>query len=408
MSSKSRWIDRFLNHKIEIAKTEVSVLNLLFLVCIFMLSIVMKSKLFPIMTADFTGSFDAWMNTIRTEGLFASLSHKISDYPVSYLYFLALLTHISSNNLMVLKFSSIFFETVSAVAVFMILMRLTKSVNKSVFGAALTAVAPIVILDGAFWGQCDSLYTALILLALYFFFKEDSNKFCIFIGLAFCFKVQTLFLFPFILIMWAKNKVIKLVHLLWIPGLYFVSIIPAWIAGRSFKDLISVFWSQANFFPAATLNYPNIYTLMGETQEPSHLTSYISEAGLLLAIIVLGFVAYYIVQKKFIITDNIVITTAILTIGLAVYFLPHMHDRYGYLLDILSIIYVVLRPRKFPVFAGFSLVSVMCCIPYLMCITVIPFAYQAIFLGGLLVYIGMDLYNQINEQSEEQAAKHYL
>lgn len=159
MSSKSRWIDRFLNHKIEIAKTEVSVLNLLFLVCIFMLSIVMKSKLFPIMTADFTGSFDAWMNTIRTEGLFASLSHKISDYPVSYLYFLALLTHISSNNLMVLKFSSIFFETVSAVAVFMILMRLTKSVNKSVFGASLTAVAPIVILDGAFWGQCDSLYT---------------------------------------------------------------------------------------------------------------------------------------------------------------------------------------------------------------------------------------------------------
>ena len=94
-------------------------------------------------------------------------------------------------------------------------------------------------------------------------------------------------------------------------------------------------------------------------------------------------------------TDELLITLALFTVALIVYSLPHMHDRYGFLIDLLAIIYGTLNVKKMPVTGGFMLVSVLSFMPYLIAVHIVPIQYVAIALLGLIVYVGYDLYRQL-------------
>lgn len=64
-----------------------------------------------------------------------------------------------------------------------------------------------------------------------------------FYGIAFAFKLQTLFLAPLYVILWMKGKV-KLKHFLFLPLMYVIGMIPSLLAGKSFWELISVYFSR--------------------------------------------------------------------------------------------------------------------------------------------------------------------
>ena len=81
-----------------------------------------------------------------------------------------------------------------------------------------------------------------------------------------------------------------------------------------------------------------------------------------------------------------------------VYTLPHMHDRYGFPVDLLAILYGVLNPGKLTMTCGFLLVSLLSYIPYLLGIHIVPIAYVALGLLGLILLVGRDLYEQIKAQ----------
>ena len=89
------------------------------------------------------------------------------------------------------------------------------------------------------------------------------------------------------------------------------------------------------------------------------------------------------------------ITMALLSVGLATYTLPHMHDRYGFLLDVLAIIYALQRPKKAPVSVAYIIISLISYMCFLNGIYVIPFAYLSLALLALHTYVGMDLARQI-------------
>lgn len=93
------------------------------------------------------------------------------------------------------------------------------------------------------------------------------------------------------------------------------------------------------------------------------------------------------------------ITLALFTTAIIVYSLPHMHERYGFLVDLLAIIYGMLNRKKLPVACGFMLVSVLSFMPYLIAVHIVPIQYVAIGLLGLILYIGYDLYRQVQENS---------
>lgn len=396
---KDRLFDQVMFCELNFGKIKFKVVDLVFLICLFIFAFMIRWKLMPVESADFWGFLEDWMNQIREGDGFRSLDHQISNYSSPYMYFMCLVSYITENDLYGLKMVSILFDYLASVAVFLIIYQISQNVRKSIMGMGVLLLSPTVILDSAYWCQCDIIYTTFILYALYYFLKNNSRWCLIFVGISFAFKLQALFFIPFLIIMWLKKKTIKLADFLWIPVIYVISAVPAWIAGRDWKELMLVYFDQAGTYPWGTLEYPNIYALLGEAMPDMRHAAEVSGAGTFMTIIILGSIAYYLYIKNVNLTNELMITLALFTVAVIVYSLPHMHDRYGFLIDLLAIIYGTLNVKKLPVTCGFILISVLSFMPYLIAVHIVPIQYVAIALFGLIVYVGYDLYMQIRENS---------
>lgn len=399
MYQKEHSMDKIMFSKIRIGKITFQIVDLLFILCLFFFGFMIRWKLMPIESADYWGFLKDWMEQIREGGGFRSLDHQISNYTSPYMYIMCLVSYISKNDLYALKMVSVIFDYAASIAVFLIIYQISRNVRRSILGMAAILLSPAVILDGAYWCQCDIIYTTFILYALYHFFKDDSETCLIFVGISFAFKLQTLFIVPFLLIMWLKNRTIKLAHFVWIPIVYVLSAVPAWLLGRDFKELMLIYFDQSGTYPWGTLEYPNIYALLGETMPDMRHAAEVSGAGVFLTIMLLGVIAYYLYTKDVNLTDELLVTLALFTVAIVVYCLPHMHDRYGFLIDLLAVVYGMLNAKKLPVMCGFFVVSIVSFMPYLIAVHIVPIQYVALALLVLIVYVGYDLYRQIRANS---------
>lgn len=396
---KERNLDKIMFQKVKLGDITFQVVDLLFVLCLFYFGFMIRWKLMPIESADYYGFLEDWMRQIREGGGFRSLDHQISNYTSPYMYIMCLISYISKNDLYALKMVSIIFDYGAAFAVFLILYRLTGKLRRSVLGMAAILLSPTVILDSSYWCQCDIIYTTFILYALYRFLKDDSRGCMIFLGIAFAFKQQTLFIVPFFLIMWLKAKTIRLRDFVWLPVIYALSAVPAWLAGRDLKELLLIYFDQSGTYPWGTLEYPNIYALLGEAMPDLRHAAQVSGAGIFMTIILLGCLAYFLYTRRVRITEEMTVTLALFTVALVVFGLPHMHDRYGFLIDLLAVVYGILNTKKLPVMCGYFVVSILTFMPYLIAVHIVPIQYLALAMLGLLVYVGYDLYNQIKENS---------
>lgn len=394
---EERAIDRLLFTEFKIGKIKFKAVDLIFIVCLFVFAFMVRWKLMPIESADFWGFLEDWMNQIREGGGFRSLGRQISNYTSPYMYLMCIVSYLTENNLYGLKLLSVLFDYLAAIAMFLILYQMTCNVRKSILGMAALLLSPAVIIDGAYWCQCDIIYTAFILYAFYYFLKDNSRWCMIFLGISFAFKLQALFIVPFFIIMWLKRKTIRLADFLYLPAVYVLGALPAWLAGRDFKELMMIYFEQAGTYPWGTLEYPNIYALLGEAMPDMRHAAEVSGAGTFLTIILLGCLAYYLYEKNINFTNELIVTLALFTVAVTVYFLPHMHERYGFLVDLFAILYGALNPKRLPAVCGFMLVSLLSFMPYLIAVHIVPIQYVAIALLGLIVYVGYDLYNQVSE-----------
>ena len=396
---KERTIDRIMFNKVKIGNITFQVVDLAFILCLFFFGFMIRWKLMPIESADYWGFLEDWMRQIREGGGYRSLGHQISNYTSPYMYIMCFLSYITDNDLYALKLVSVCFDYAASIAIFLLIFQITENVKKSILGMAVLLLSPTVIIDSAYWCQCDIIYTTFILYALYNFFKNNSKWCLIFIGISFAFKQQVLFIVPFLMIMWLKKRTIRLVHFLWVPVIYVISTLPAWMMGRDFKELLLIYFDQSETYPWGTLEYPNIYALLGEAMPDMRHADEVSGAGIFMTIILLGCLAYYFYTKDINMTDELIMTLALFTVGVIVYCLPHMHDRYGFLIDILAIVYGVINIKKLPITFGFFIVSILSFMPYLIAVHIVPIQYVAIIQLGLIAYVGYDLYKQIKANS---------
>ena len=396
---KERTIDRIMFNKVKIGNITFQVVDLAFILCLFFFGFMIRWKLMPIESADYWGFLEDWMRQIREGGGYRSLGHQISNYTSPYMYIMCFLSYITDNDLYALKLVSVCFDYAASIAIFLLIFQMTENVKKSILGMAVLLLSPTVIIDSAYWCQCDIIYTTFILYALYNFFKNNSKWCLIFIGISFAFKQQVLFIVPFLMIMWLKKRTIRLVHFLWVPVIYVISPLPAWMMGRDFKELLLIYFDQSETYPWGTLEYPNIYALLGEAMPDMRHADEVSGAGIFMTIILLGCLAYYFYTKDINMTDELIMTLALFTVGVIVYCLPHMHDRYGFLIDILAIVYGVINIKKLPITFGFFIVSILSFMPYLIAVHIVPIQYVAIIQLGLIAYVGYDLYKQIKANS---------
>ncbi len=353
-------IRKMLTHTFTIKKwnLKITTLDLALFFVLTVVALVSRYALRNVVAGDYKMFFEPWVATLREagggiKGLAAEFEYV--DYTTPYLTILSFISICPFlNTLLLMKMVSVFFDFVAAFAIMAIVCHLTKNTTKAVLGYGVLLLAPTILTNSAMWAQCDIIFTSFILWSLYFMMKDRPAMSMMFYGIAFAFKLQTLFLAPLYLILWMKGKV-KLKHFLFLPLMYVVGMIPALIAGQSFWDLISVYFFQANGMMdiyALSHKFPNIYQLIGTD---TFLFEY-ADAGIWITLGALMILLYVFARKNYAWSTRLMLRMGMLLTMTVVFFLPHMHERYAILVDVMAIIYLFVEPEKFYI----PLLTILC------------------------------------------------
>ena len=315
--------------------------NILFIVVITVFAMLVRMLLFPFESGDYHQFLRGWYEALKNNGGFAAVGMNIGDYMPTYLYFLAIFTYFPVSDLAAIKIISSVADIVLAVYVMKIVNLKYENKTYGVLAYAGILFLPSVILNSAVWGQCDSIFTAALVACVYYFMQNKENRAVTAFAIAFIFKLQAVFLAPLLLLLLLKRKV-KLSTFLIVPLVYFVSILPAVMMGRSLTGLLTVYFSQAGQYKMIAMFLPNLYTWL-----PENTPSYISSAAVILAGGLVLISLFYFYRKKFTITNEVLVTLALFFALFVPFILPHMHERYYFLADILSVIFAFYFPKKF-------------------------------------------------------------
>lgn len=337
-----------LTHKISVKKITFTVMDILLFLVLTGFALIMRYALRNVVAGDYKMFFEPWVATLREAGggiKGLSAEFEYVDYTTPYLTILSFISICPFlNTLLLMKLVSIFFDFVAAFAVMAIVYDRTKNMTYGILGYGALLMVPTVLTNGAMWAQCDIIFTSFVLWSLYFMLKDKPAWSMAFYGIAFAFKLQTLFLAPLYVILWMKGKV-KLKHFLFLPLMYVIGMIPSLLAGKSFWELISVYFFQANGqmdIYALSHKFPNIYQLIGTD---SFLFEY-ADAGIWVTLGALMILMYCFARKQYEMNACLLLRMGMLLTMTVVFFLPHMHERYAILVYVMAIVYVFFDFRK--------------------------------------------------------------
>ena len=126
-----------------------------------------------------------------------------------------------------------------------------------------------------------------------------------------------------------------------IPLVNFIIYIPAWILGKPLSGIFQAYNMQVGEYLTLVMNYSNFYSLIPDNY------AYFSQTGMILLFGFL-FVFYITLLSNQVILgykDYIVVT--MITVMLCTYFLPAMHERYMFIVDLIAVILLFIYPHRF-------------------------------------------------------------
>ncbi len=285
-------------------------------------------------TLDYQNFLKQWVEFFRQNGGFAALSQPVGNYNIPYLYFLALFSYIPASDLYLIKLLSIFFDVLMAWAAMGIVGKLGGSLAQRLGIFFTVLLLPTVVLNGALWGQCDSIYVALALISIYWALDDRPVLSMLAMTLSFGFKLQAVFVMPVLAILWMQG-IFKLRHFFIFPIAYVVLVLPAVLLGRPFLDTITLYFSQTGSIGSG-LNYnsPSVFGIFWNVQNeaPASKLAIISAFVFMLLILLICYA-----NRSRLSSRAMLAAAVLLAVGIP-FLLPHMHDRYFFAGDILTVV----------------------------------------------------------------------
>lgn len=333
-------------------------------------------------TLDYQNFLAKWVQFFRENGGWSALSESIGNYNVPYLYFLALFSYSGVPDLYLIKFLSIFFDVILAWAVMRLVYVYRKTPGAVLTGFFVTLFLPTVILNGAYWGQCDSIYAAFAVLSVYFALDGKPIPSVVCIALSFAFKLQAVFVMP-VFLMFLYTRRMKWWHLAFFPLTYFIVVLPAILAGRPAMDTILLYFNQAGSVGSA-LNYnsSSVFSFVRGTVNNSTA----SALGIAAAALFLALVLLWLFSHRDRVSDKAALGCVLLICVGVPFLLPHMHDRYFFIADIISLVFAVVAPQMFFVPVLVSFASLLGYHAYIFMRYLLPMRYGA---AALIVVLAM-------------------
>lgn len=332
------------DNEIRIIGQKKRLLNVMTLGLVIGLGLLIRKELIWYVSRDWTGYFELWLGELGKKGI-GALAESFYDYAPAYMYLLLIAAQFGGKSMIAMKLLSVFFDLVLAAAAGLIVYEIRRKESYAMVAFSVVWMAPTVISNSSMWGQCDAVYCSFLLLTVLFLIKGRSRMAMIFYGIAFAFKLQALFWFPVILLLWLYKK-IKTVDFIWIPAAYILSILPAWIAGRPLGELVGIYFAQTGIdINRLSMKYPNIYYIIGELNLPEwyRSTGILYAVGVILLFMVV--LIYKLMRTR--LTPELLLLICYSQGALALYFLPQMHERYGYFIEVVAVILGILNLKLF-------------------------------------------------------------
>jgi len=400
--------------------------TLLFVGAFAAVAMLARVSMLDFVTADYNSFLSGWLDIFR-QGGFKMLAQNVGDYNLIYQYFLLLITKIPLHDLYLIKLISVAFDYALA----LVMMRAAgrfggEKARLPVF--LLMMVYPTVLIDGACWGQCDSVYVFFIVLSLYLLATDRPARSAVALAVAFAFKLQTIFFFPVVLLGLIHKKY-KLRHAAVFFAAYVATMIPALIAGKPFVEALMVYANQSmgQYYDRLTYGAPTLYMFFpmmdfstgqtfkwmryipgidGEGVNPylnPDLYPDLQHAALYACVVlVLLAVVYWLTHYKEI-TPDMMLDFAVFCAIFLPFVMPKMHERYFFLADVLAVLYAVKHSRRrfLPVLvAGASLKSYD---SYLMRQVPVDQRLSAAMMLAALLIVGYDLLTRMRLNREALA-----
>ena len=367
-----------MNHKSRLSPLWENIKNLdweiiAYLILATILAFLVRLSLLDYKSADYETYTKVWYNAIQTMGI-SALGGDFSNYNPPYLYLLYLVARFLPElvDVVAIKIPSFIADFVCAGFIYKIVSLKSGNRYGALFAYCATLISLPVILNSSFWGQADSIYTAGLIASLYLLMIKRNWLSFIAFGIAFAFKLQSIFFLPFLIALWLRKE-ISWKYFLAIPIVYFISILPAWMIGRPITSLISIYFSQAGEYNKLTSHAPNLYAWFPPGKD---IFQMFLPAGIALAITIILIFILIIKKSKSTLSPIHYLEIAFFSVLIVPFFLPKMHQRYFFPADIFSIAFGFYFPSYFYVPVIVNLVSF--------------FSYQY-FLFGVEPYRNSDL-----------------
>lgn len=334
--------------------------HLAFAVLFMLGAVVIRSFMLDFESDDYLAFLAPWTQFFRDNGGFKALGLSVGNYNLPYLYFLALFSYINISELYLIKLLSIVFDVLLAWACMKLASLFVNGRLRLIICFFAVLLCPTVVINGAYWAQCDSIYTFFAVFALYLALNDKPVCAMVSIAASFAFKLQAVFVMPVFFVLLVARK-IKFKHLFVFPAAYIAMMLPALLAGRPLWDTLTLYFSQAGTVgDAMNYNAPSLTSMFAWSENTRQWSTILIAAAF--AFMLCVYAVAVIKRRK--LDNRVIFGLAVLLAAAIPYLLPHMHDRYFYAAGMLCIVLAFTDTRFFimPILA--ELASLHCYYAY--------------------------------------------
>ncbi len=321
---------------------------------------------------DMTFCLIPWFEQIKSAGGLSALSSQVGDYGLLFQTLISLMSYVSLPAVLQYKLLSTVFDVVLALLAGAIyrdvraegLKRLPDSARAeqasrvrlhSWLLSALVWLLPTVMLNSSYWGQCDSMYASCCLATLYLLRRGSFAGAFALLGLAFACKLQTVFIVPIIGVYYLVSRRFSLLWVLLSVAVMWLSGIVAFGYGRSLLSPILIYSGQVGHYQEMYMGFPSLWMIVGNDYWSMRWLAIL----LTVALMALG-LWYCLCRKQVALDGGRFYAVAAWFMWSMLVFLPSMHDRYAYLLDLMLLLMACLDRR----FLKYAVVAVMISLYY--------------------------------------------
>ena len=323
-----------------------------------LISMIIRYSFREIISNDAYWCLLPWYDVIKENGGIYALGSQVGDYNMLYQFIIAVFTYLPIEPLSAYKLLSCIFDYLLAAAMgyFVYFFSEKDRILKGTMAYMLVLMSPIVFLNSSYWGQCVAIYTFFCVASLIAFCREKYPLTFVLYGVAFAFKLQAVFLLPFFLFAYFVKKKFSVLYFGIIPVMMVILSIPGLIMGRSVAEVFTIYLNQTGSYKSITMNYPTFWNLLQSANMDAFYIN-MKKPAIALTVVVIALLMVAWIVKKVPMTTRNMIYMAFLLAYTCVLILPSMHERYGYLYEILAILVVFLQIRTLPCLVGMYLAS---------------------------------------------------